>query len=436
MLRANNPQAVNHSVKTPTNMDKEKIILILIVLAVILVVALVVNLAWRRDIVSTYKALKPGKLMALKNMICAYYLPETILKIETVAEILISYGAGGAIVSKTLIRQDFKISTYSIADSAQPYFLKYNPNPFASDEVKIAVNDKGLLETVKVISDDQTDQIISLITAPPKPSREEDDKRGIKGPPVRSEVRKFESTFEVHAWETTSKYKKEVPWAPMESINAGFQLTGTIIGATSQNAEAEDATGDKQNSEGEELSGILFRTRSHMELTVESLESKQSVSTSRISVINKDREFIVPLLRAPFVKRTHDVSIKNGELASHHLISPSPAKGFISIPIDLAKAIVSIPARLISLRIDMVGKRKELESAKYDLTQVQEKSRKFEEERARQDKELVDIQKKLVMTQAELAQTKVDSLDEIARLEREIQKLQGKKTIAQGTQAP
>jgi len=71
--------------------------------------------------------------------------------------------------------------------------------------------------------------------------------------------------------------------------------------------------------------------------------------------------------RTAFVKRTNKIGIQDGIILSNEITKPSSVEGFISIPINIAKAIVSIPSELVQFKFDNTKKIGELEKAQLEI---------------------------------------------------------------------
>ena len=111
-----------------------------------------------------------------------------------------------------------------------------------------------------------------------------------------------------------------------------------------------------------------------------------------ITVIDNTKIVNIPVKRTAFGKRTNDIKIQDGLIIDNHIVNPSSAEGFVSIPIDIAKAIVSIPAQIIKVKIDNTTKLKDLEDKNLQLEKAILDSQLFEENQENKiDNELLKI---------------------------------------------
>ncbi|MCP4038474.1 MAG: hypothetical protein GY733_16150, partial [bacterium] len=86
----------------------------------------------------------------------------------------------------------------------------------------------------------------------------------------------------------------------------------------------------------------------------------------------------LPIERAPFVTSKFSVDFTNGLLTKMTSTKPSEILGFMSIPIDIARAIVSIPGELLQVKVTNTGnvaKAAGSEKQAFETLQALEKSK-------------------------------------------------------------
>ena len=76
--------------------------------------------------------------------------------------------------------------------------------------------------------------------------------------------------------------------------------------------------------------------------------------------------------RAAFVTKTTTLTFADGVLTSSVIAKPSEVAGFMSIPLDVATAIVAVPGSIVKFRIDKTTQEKALVDAQKDLIKSQE----------------------------------------------------------------
>ena len=389
--------------------------IILIIIAVVIV--LVINILWNRNILYTQESTQFDK-----RAVGVYYLPETVLVTEAKARVLLRMDGNHSITYSGVIELDFKISPRTEADTGKAYELKYHLNPFSSDEIEMNLNEQGLLETVKVTSDSQTPEIFSALSNAPsqilpkslfpggKKEAGEKDERII--------VKEYTRIFRINAWDTVSE-NVTIPWQ-ITVTDEKENIAGINVDAGFTFSAEKMVTGRSEIRP--EIPGLLFRRRVPVKLTVSSQAMPGFSLEEQLSFLDKDNPFNVPVRNTPFVRRVQELKISNGELLSHKITNPSSVEGFISIPVDVAKAIVSIPAQILRFRIDNLGNKKALESAKLELEQAAQKNRQYEIER---EKELIEHQLELRKSEFNLKKTieeiKLKSESDLSRARQDLE---------------
>lgn len=77
------------------------------------------------------------------------------------------------------------------------------------------------------------------------------------------------------------------------------------------------------------------------------------VATSYVIIVPDSRtEFVLASSAGAFTKTTFDFTFKDGTPTDYSIGQPSELSGIASLPLDIAKAIVSVPASIIKLRVD------------------------------------------------------------------------------------
>ena len=76
--------------------------------------------------------------------------------------------------------------------------------------------------------------------------------------------------------------------------------------------------------------------------------------------------------RAAFVTKTTTLTFADGVLTGSVIAKPSEVAGFMSIPLDVATAIVAVPGSIVKFRIDTTTQQKALVDAQKDLIKSQE----------------------------------------------------------------
>ena len=351
---------------------------------------------------------------AKKNATVYYYLPESIIKIRATAKVAVSYNKIDSSLSGSniLIEQGFVITTEMIADTKDLLSLNYKPSALMADDIKYAVNSKGLLETVNITTEDRTADIISKLAGAPKVilgiSAGSEPKTGTS----IVKIKEFVSDFAIKASSIIGG-KKEIPWNLIilnelgveelpESVKAGFELSLTDeLKLTSALSTPINGSGTSNT----EIDGILTRPIRNISIEVKSMVPNNGLNTalpSNVVIADVTKLIVIPVNRTAFVSRINKIGIQDGIILSNEINKPSSVEGFLSIPINIAKAILSILTQLVQFRFDNTTNLNKLEQAKLTYEKSIQDSQKFalakEEEvrkRLEERKVLDEIKKQL-----------------------------------------
>lgn len=453
-------------------MDTPVIIFLIFTVVFIITSITIAVVAWCYDRNIIYTTF-PKNFLLNKNdkHIGIYFLPETVLEILSTAKVGLAFDESGKLMHAKLAKQDFSLSTFIQADTSVIHSLKYNENPFSNEKITLSSNENGLLESLDVISDNQTPKIVaSLLNTSPELG--DGHKARIIPDEVKAdyrwELKEFSKTFKVNAWEST-KNPITVNWDimvplgnhtkganPFNIINGDFVISSIrcdtltqplnqrIQETNSEKSEEKkrsniadkdlDKKGKQVSISKNDISGVLFRAKTPVIIDIKGFSEKNSTSIIGLSFFNREFSYSIPIRSTPFVERKQKLIIKNGELLSHSIENPSLMVGLVSIPIEIFKSIMSIPAQIISLRIDTTARKKELKEVKNALSREIIKSKKYEKMLRKMNTSVrnstledikvqnndIESRKKILKLENLLAQSKIDSSMEMLRLDRQI----------------
>jgi hypothetical protein len=305
-----------------------------------------------------------------------YYLPKAAIQLNATAKIIIltELDAVTGLPGKT----SGKLAELSVVpeisllpDTDYLFTLNHIGNCFMNDEFKLTVGATGLLESITATTEDRLGAVLS--TAGDMPAKifpvqpliaeqaPEPSKR------FTTETKTFSKSFFVTP-ESLSKGNEIYTWqinlegtvTKMEDVNASFTAMynyartkaslSTDNVATIISKHAEEA---KQKSK-KFITGLLTRplVTVWLEITPLSKNARNTTSASvTIQIPDTARLINIPVKRTLFVKSVNTPKFSNGMLVENYLNRPSTFEGFISIPINLAKAFASIPAQLFNFKI-------------------------------------------------------------------------------------
>jgi hypothetical protein len=404
-----------------------------LLLTIASIVAIIVFVIYyqRRSIVKTTVLGSTGKEGNIY-----YYLPKGLLKITSKVKVFVSREkTSKRLVDISLISQSFEHESEIVPDNRQILTLNYTNNPFSKDDVNIKINDKGLLTSLNAIAEDRTPNIVESISkAPAEVLGAGGEEKGQKEDVVVSE-KEFVKEFLLDPKELP----QTVQWSISEHDDQGTPLDMNVSFAVTLEGEPGGldsvALGDS-----EEIHGIVTRPRSLYKFKIEPKAAK--LTGHEISfyeyLLNNGMNITIPLSRAIFAKKTNDLVLSDGVIKENKIVKPSEIEGFVSIPINIAKAIVSIPGQLFTFRIDNTRKRLTLEeeSLKLEKAVIATERNKLLQDLETQklkveaDKNLLEADKNLQTVQKELKTLE----NEIALLPKQLE-LKNQETILTVKQA-
>ena len=327
-----------------------------------------------------------------KDATVFYYLPQSLIKIKAAVKVAVFYDAGKNLMeSSKIIEQTFVVSTEMIADTENLLSLNYIPNPLMSDDIKYAVNAKGLLETVNITTEDRTNALTvklaeapkNLITAP------KDTDRDIIRAANIVKIKDFSADFVLKA-SSVSFEPDSIKWNLLllnelgmdenpKNLSADFFIKTTNI-VKNQVDLSSLILGDNSTT-NKELDGILTRPTRYISVELSTTlteHNQQKPLPLNILVADVNKLIVVPVKRTAFVKLINKIGIQDGIIISNEITNPSSVEGFISIPINIAKAIISIPGQLLQFRFDNTKKLEQYEKEKLTYDQSLLATQKFD----------------------------------------------------------
>lgn len=171
------------------------------------------------------------------------------------------------------------------------------------------------------------------------------------------------------------------PWQYVESslcaLGADYSFLWQSIGPAVKSEEP-----DKETS-AEGWAGLFYRRLLPYRLDIykgdrvldknkqTAWESFSPLKTVQLELPNSSPPELLVLMGTAFAARDFDTEFQDGLLISHKEGRPSEALSVVAIPYDIVKAIVSVPAGIISLKVDYSSKETALVEAQTKLLQAQ-----------------------------------------------------------------
>jgi hypothetical protein len=277
-----------------------------------------------------------------------------------------------------------------VADPREMYFLEYRESGASDDRFDIKVDQNGLLQSTESKSRDRSGDIalkfvelagqVARIGVSGGPRFESNVTKRTDKPPCELTDETIELLVDPEAVHSDNKAEK-IPGAKIEDHEVKFdgQFKGLTIGIrrpTNTRSAAVPAA-EAQGSHG----GVVFRAAVPYEVTV-AFDPKQSPHGAKcelskfaqqltIMAPNGGPTFRADVSRAALVEKTVTLSIQDGMLTGTKVDKPSEFLAAISLPVDIAKAIVAIPADLLKIRVEEVKAQSGLTEAEANLLKQQ-----------------------------------------------------------------
>ena len=295
------------------------------------------------------------------NNLLYYYLPETILNITATLKIESCY-LGDTLLGPTVLDRTYSVKPETIADTKKILILEYNKNNLFSDELSFAVNSKGLLTNSDIKADDKTASIIEDISKALVNKIEinatSDD--------ILYEIKEYTRSFTVKASELNQNGKEinlkiivlntKNPNKKSEIVNDSYNISTPDENMIVYDLERLEA--DKNDNRL--ANGIFTRPIRNLNIMIKPNADKNAIFSNFVQISDPSKLLILPVNRTAFTNSSNNLKINDGIIIESKINRPSPVKGFVEIPINIAKAIVSIPAQLIQIKINSEGKSKDL----------------------------------------------------------------------------
>lgn len=303
-----------------------------------------------------------------------YSLPTASLLLKVTAKVLVTKSvADNKVLSATLFSTEFDPCVNLEPDPEQLFTLHYHPFPFSSDELRMTTNAQGLLENVAATTEDRISQIVTELgdaakEAAPKKAMLLGEPSLSYGPALATpavcvEVQEFKNLFFIQSSELYSGAFRcswtilaQGPADRAITVDASFNGTLPEVGAGPKAgaAGAPPQTPSTGTSGAATIRGLLTRP---LRMTLLTLDRKgKSLLSMGLLVPDPTRLMTVPVLRFPFIKNIYTPKFTNGVLTENYIDKPSEVEGFLSIPINMLKAVFSIPSALFSFKVTHLRK--------------------------------------------------------------------------------
>lgn len=255
-----------------------------------------------------------------------------------------------------------------VPDGKMLFNLDYLADITSDDTFKVELDESGFLKQVTVAADDKKGPIIeilastvlTLMTGIPVNVGElsQNDKRALvnRGGILLQQTINPNDDVELRHLNT-------------RLLKYGLSVDVALFG-TGQNTEKLPPSNDSSDR-----TGIFYRPLRPYIVSIKAQDkSTQDWETFGAYIIHTENAsplISVDISRSYFVKRETTLMFNKGILTSAELKKPSEILGLVKIPLDIANAIVDIPARLLQFRIDYSNKQTSLVENQKKLIEAQ-----------------------------------------------------------------
>ncbi|MEL6372302.1 MAG: hypothetical protein AAFR03_16485 [Pseudomonadota bacterium] len=293
--------------------------------------------------------LTSNRQLPSKPIYIPYSLPEGLLKVT------FKRAEAGGDVSLEFGEVQYR------PDPEYQFFLEYGHSSFSEDDISVQITDEGYLKSITAKTEDQTGEVVSKVIE----LATEVAKAGIA---IRSDQDLPPFSYTAFFDPTDAAEREEVKGVlGAYGVDVKSIKTDKIAGTEPLKAgRPSDCT-----------RGACFRPAQPHKVTIK-YANKLTGSTvteytkkALVTLPNDAPVLSVRLDRYAFVEAETKVSFNNGMLTKVELKKPSEAVGFMEIPIDVAKSIVSIPSALFDFKVSGFESDEKLLDAQADLISSQ-----------------------------------------------------------------
>ena len=269
---------------------------------------------------------------------------------------------------------EITLSVISVPDTEYLYTLTYLPKPTADDNINIQLGPNGLLKTITTTTIDKMPEIVQKIAAL-----------------VPTVLKQSIPAAQAEKLQLTKIIKTiDIIFDPDNQDD--LKTLGNLKDAIGLVVDVKPVPKDQktyvQPVDSASPHSVYYRLFVPYQVTLQ-FDSVTSVtkeanppSSTGVGYYNVSQILYVPnqhspilscdIKRAAFVTKTTTLTFADGVLTGSVIAKPSEVAGFMSIPLDVATAIVAVPASIVKFRIDKTTQQKALVDAQKDLIKSQE----------------------------------------------------------------
>ena len=263
-----------------------------------------------------------------------YFLPKAIIRIQVLE------GKGKDGKEKRALHY---VETIIVPDESELLLLDYNQSALSNDSLTIQLTADGLLKKVETTVEDKSGEII------------------VKLAEVGKEVAK--AAIYVSSVGESPRVIRDLTFSPSDFSKVNSEVLNVMPGNLQIDLRPMVSL-SSSNKGGDDKSapGVCFRPQIPYKLR---FFKGGAVVEQRILLLPDGAPKIcMPIERSAFVKKVTNLTFDKGVLTEVHIEKPSEVLGFMDIPVSITKAIASIPAELVQIKINYSNKEKDLANAR------------------------------------------------------------------------
>lgn len=349
-----------------------------------------------------------------------YYLPTAFLSIKATAKVITRKDAAtGIFINANLAELVLDTSVQVVPDTSTVFGIKHKSSLFSSDDLKISVNSFGLLESINLTEEDRIANIISGVTDAPKiilSGQQAAESNNFKtsennpaaGLTVITETKEYMNNFFILTKEIRTNIASR-SW--IINIDGTANINTTVDASFTLKFNVPHCNAFSFNKSEKVLKGVLTRPLLTVIMSIyKDRNSSEPNAEYQISIPDESMLVTVPIIRAGFIKKVYGIKLSNGMLLENAINHPSQIEGFVGIPIKIAKALISIPAQILSLKIENIKRQTTLKTEQQNLSNVEFQARKTAiSNESELLKAKLETQKTMLIYEGEINKTKLDA---------------------------
>ena len=328
-----------------------------------------------------YLKREPDNKPAIRGV--PYFLPSTVLPIRITGEFkLIREEKNPTAKHYEYLLSMSILPTKQVPDTSAQMLLEYLPEAASDDEFRISVTQDGLLTSAKAKSTDRSkDVVLKLVELAALVMKGVSDEETPKDDERRKACYEMLQTVSIDWSVNISNALLDKPNAGNQIIKESTDALNETLLAAMRRKTVE--SGEKKSpvamtiAEGPKSAtkhkvgtpdGVVFRAMTSREVTATlnadglafsdtkhvvpcTLVSGAQIAVTQVMAADPGQTFVIDTSRTPFVPKRVDLTISDGVLTGTEVDKPSELLAGFSLPVEVLKAIVSIPAELLNFKI-------------------------------------------------------------------------------------